>query len=64
MSSSHIILTIPVGTATVEHSFRQMKLVKTRLCNRLSDRNMKDRYVTGCEKTAHFAQDFKIDDWY
>ena len=32
-----IILAIPVGTATVERSFSQMKMIKTRLRNRLAD---------------------------
>ena len=30
-------LTIPVSTASVERSFSQMKMIKTRLCNSLSD---------------------------
>ena len=30
-------LTIPVSTASVERSFSQMKLIKTRLSNALSD---------------------------
>ena len=30
-------LTIPVSTASVERSISQMKLIKTRLCNALSD---------------------------
>ena len=30
-------LTIPVGTASVELSFSQMKIIKTRLRNRLGD---------------------------
>ena len=29
-----------MATATVEPSFSQMKIVKTRLCNRLSDINL------------------------
>ena len=32
-----IMLTLPVGTATVKRSFSQMKLAKTHLRNRLSD---------------------------
>ena len=37
----NIMLTLPVGTATVERSFRQMKMIKTRLRNRLNDTNLK-----------------------
>ena len=36
----NILLTLPVGTATVEQSFSQMKLVKTFLRNRVSDINL------------------------
>ena len=35
-----ILLALPVGTATVERSLSEMKLVKTRLRNRLSDSNL------------------------
>ena len=35
------MLTLPVGTATVERSFSQMKMIKTRLRNRLNDTNLK-----------------------
>ena len=37
----NIMLTLPVGTATVEWSFSQMKMIKTRLRNRLNDTNLK-----------------------
>ena len=36
----NILLTLPVGTATVERSFSQMKLIKTRLRSRISDVNL------------------------
>ena len=36
----NILLAIPVGTASVERSFSQMKMLKTRLRNRLSDSNL------------------------
>ena len=35
-----ILLALPVGTATVERSFSQMKLVKSRLRNRINDINL------------------------
>ena len=40
MKLLNILLTLPVGTATVERSFRDMKMIKTRLRNRLSDDNL------------------------
>ena len=36
----NILLVLPVETASVEHSFSQMKLVKTRLRSRINDRNL------------------------
>ena len=39
----NIMLTLPVGTATVERSFSQMKMIKTRLRNRPNDTNLKRR---------------------
>ncbi len=35
-----ILLALPVGTATIERSFSHMKMIKTRLRNRLSDENL------------------------
>ena len=35
----NILLFLPVGTASVECSFSQMKLVKIRLRSRINDRN-------------------------
>ena len=35
-----ILLILPVGTATMERSFSQMKMVKTRLHSRLNDVNL------------------------
>ena len=35
-----VSLSIPVGTASVEQSFSQMKMVKTRLKNRLGEQNL------------------------
>ena len=36
----NIMMAFPVSTATVERTFSQMKLIKTCLCNRLSDSNL------------------------
>ena len=36
----NILLVLRVGTASVEGSFSQMKLVKTRLRTRINDRNL------------------------
>ena len=33
----NIFLMLPTGTASVERSFSNLKMIKTRLCSRLSD---------------------------
>ena len=35
-----VSLSIPVGTASVERSFSRMKMIKTRLRNRLGEQNL------------------------
>ena len=40
MKLLNILLTLPVGTAIVKRSFSQMKMIKTRLRNQLSDANL------------------------
>ena len=37
---ANVCLTIPVGTASVERSFSQMKTMKSRLRNRLGEANL------------------------
>ena len=37
---ANVCLTIPVGTASVERSFSHMKIVKSRLRNRLGEANL------------------------
>ena len=36
----NILLAMPVGMASAEHSFSQMKLIKSRLRSRISDSNL------------------------
>ena len=44
-----ILQVIPVGTATVERSFSDLKMIKTRLRNRLSDSNLDKLMKIGIE---------------
>ena len=37
---ANVCLTIPVGTASVERSFSHMKMIKSRLRNRLGEANL------------------------
>ena len=39
----NIMLKLPVGTATVERSFSQMKIIETRLRHHLNDSNLKKK---------------------
>ena len=56
----NIILALPVGTATVERSFSQMKMIKTRLRNRLNDSNLTRLMRIGIEgpelNSVNFAE--------
>ena len=45
-----LVLTLPVSTATTERAFSAMKLVKTRLRNRMEDGLLRDCLVTYIEK--------------
>ena len=51
-------LTLPVGTATGERSFSQMKLVKTRLHCRLNDANLAQLMQIVVEGPQLFTNDF------
>ena len=37
---ANVCMTIPVGTASVERSFSQMKMIKTHLRNRLGEKSL------------------------
>jgi hypothetical protein len=45
-----LVLTLPVSTATTERAFSAMKLVKTRLQNKMEDGFLRDCLVTYIEK--------------
>ena len=45
-----LVLTLPVSTATTEHASSVMKLVKTRLRNKMEDGFLRDCLVTYIEK--------------
>ena len=37
---ANVCITIPVGTASVERSFSQMKMIKTRLRNQMGEKSL------------------------
>jgi hypothetical protein len=61
-----LVLTLPVSTATSERAFSEMKLVKTRLRNRMEDVFLRDCLVIYIEKelAIQFTTDAIIDDFY
>ena len=46
----HLVLTLPVTTATVERSFSTMKYIKNELCNRMGDQWLNDCLTVYIEK--------------
>ncbi|KAL6615283.1 hypothetical protein ACP70R_037553 [Stipagrostis hirtigluma subsp. patula] len=60
-----LILTLPVSTATTERAFSAMKLVKTRLRNKMEDEYLRDCLLTYIEKemALEFTVDTIIDDF-
>jgi hypothetical protein len=61
-----LVLTLPVSTATSERAFSAMKLVKTRLRNRMEDAFLRDCLVIYIERelAIQFTTDAIIDDFY
>lgn len=60
-----LILTLPVSTATTERSFSAMKLIKTRLCNKMEDEFLADSMMLYIEKEIadQFSTDSIIDEF-
>ena len=46
----HLVVTLLVSTATTERAFSTMKLLKTRLCNRMEDELLADNMIVYIEK--------------
>jgi hypothetical protein len=61
-----LILTLPVSTATTERAFSAMKIVKTRLRNRMEDDFLANYLIVYIEKeiAERFTSDMIIDDLY
>jgi len=61
-----LILTLPVSTATTERAFSTMKIVKTRLRNRIEDDFLANYLIVYIEKeiAERFTIDMIIDDFY
>ena len=61
----HLILTLSVSRATSERTFSAMKIIKTRLCNKMEDEFLADNLVIYIEKeiAETFSSDSILDDF-
>ena len=60
------MLTLPVSTATTERTFLAMKLLKTRLRNRMEDEFLADNMIVYIEKeiVRNFTIEMIMDEFY
>ena len=60
-----LVLTLPVSTATTERAFSAMKLVKSRLRNKMEDEFLRDCLIIYIEReiALKFTTDTLIDDF-
>ena len=62
-----ICLTIPIGTASVERSFSQMKMIKNRLRNRFGEKSLSHLMkiaIESPEKLSDSDLENIVDIWY
>ena len=61
-----LVLTLPVSTATTKRAFSTMKLLKTRLRNRMEDELLADNMIVYIEKeiTGNFTIEMIMDEFY
>ena len=63
---ANVCLSIPVGTATVERSFSEMKMIKTRLRNRIGESSLSHLMkiaVESPEKLCEMKLENIVDVW-
>ena len=61
-----LVLTLPVSTATTERAFLTMKLLKTRLRNRMEDEFLADNMIVYIENeiAGNFTIEMIMDEFY
>ena len=61
-----LVLTLPVSTATIKRTFSAMKLLKTRLRNRMEDELLVDNMIVYIEKeiARNFIMEMIMDEFY
>ena len=62
----HLMLTLPVSTATTKRAFSTMKLLKTRLRNRMEDELLVDNMIVYIEKeiAGNLTVEMIMDEFY
>ena len=62
----HLVLTLSVSTTTTERAFSAMKLLKTRLHNRMEDELLADNMIVYIENeiTGNFTMEMIMDEFY
>ena len=62
----HLVLTLPVSTATIERAFSAMKLLKIRLRNRMKDEFLADNMIVYIKKeiAENFTIEMIMDEFY
>ena len=62
----HLVLTLPVSTATTKRAFSTMKLLKTRLRNRMEDELLVDNMIVYIEKeiAGNLTVEMIMDEFY
>ena len=60
------MVTLSVSTVTTEWAFSAMKLLKTRLCNRMEDELLTDNMIVYIEKeiAGNFTMEMIVDEFY
>ena len=60
------MLTLPISTATTERAFSVMKLLKTRLRNRMEDELLANNTIVYIEKeiVVNFTMEMIMDEFY
>ena len=61
-----LVLTLPVSTTTIERAFSVMKLLKTRLRNRMENEFLADNMIVYIEKeiVGNFTIEMIMDEFY
>jgi len=60
---ANVCMSLPVGTASVERSFSKMKMIKTRLRNKLSEKSLMKISIESPQKLTDEDLEMMIEIW-